>query len=94
MSKSVFQSYSPAYFAKRFFCAPRSAGAGNTVRGTGHYFAGRDGAGVASLFAGAVIGHTADGALTNFGLAENCAVARTTAYGAERTLIAWAMSCS
>ena len=58
------------------------------------YFAGRDSAGVASLFAGAVIGHTADGALTNFGLAENCAVARTTAYGAERTLIAWAMSCS
>ena len=37
------------------------------------------GAGVASLAAGAVIGHTADGALTNFGLVGNCAVVLTLA---------------
>lgn len=37
------------------------------------------GAGVASLFAGAVIGHTADGALTNFGLVGSCAVVLTLA---------------
>ena len=37
------------------------------------------GAGVASLFAGAVIGHTADGAMTNFGMVGNFAVVMTLA---------------